>query len=71
MAVLSEGFGAQGNSATQSSGGPLSISALYDTSLDNVGILDTTIREIFETNNPIIGGRGSFIVKAKSSSVTF
>lgn len=70
LASANEGFGAQGSSATQSSGGPLSISAPYNVSSDNVGVLDTSIRDIFTTNNPITSGRGSFLLKAKSSSVT-
>ena len=70
LTSLSEGFGAQGSTATQSSGGPLSIATLYNVASNNVGITDTTIREIFTTNNPITSGRGSFLLKAKSSAVT-
>ena len=67
---LSEGFGAQGFSATQSSGGPLTVATAYDLTANNVGIADTTIREIFTASNPIVAGRGAFLLKAKSSSVT-
>ncbi|MEX2054583.1 MAG: hypothetical protein WD972_00235 [Candidatus Andersenbacteria bacterium] len=70
LTAASEGFGAQGSTATQSSGGPFSIAAAYNLSSENVGVTDTTIRDIFTTANPITAGRGSFLVKAKSSSVT-
>lgn len=65
-----EGFGAQGVSATQVSQGPLTIAAPYDGTGDNVGITDTLIREIFTTSNPIVDGRGSFVLKAKAKTLT-
>ncbi|MEX0649952.1 MAG: hypothetical protein WD200_03050 [Candidatus Andersenbacteria bacterium] len=70
LSAATEGYGAQGSSVAESSGGPLSITAAYDLSDDNVGVLDTAIREIFSTENPIVAGRGSFLIKAKSSAVT-
>ncbi|MFZ5845071.1 MAG: hypothetical protein ACOY0S_01235 [Patescibacteria group bacterium] len=70
LSSLSEGFGAQGTSATQTSGGPLVMESPYNGSAENVGVTDTNIREIFTSANPITGGRGSFLLKAKSSSVT-
>lgn len=70
LAALTEGFGAQGSSATQSSGGPFAIATAYSLASDNVAITDTNIREIFTTSNPISGGRGAFLLKAKSSAVT-
>jgi len=65
-----EGFGAQGVSATQTSGGPLTIAAFYDQDNDVVGATDQTIRDIFNTAGPIIGGDGTFLLKAKSSLTT-
>lgn len=70
LSSLQSGFGAQGSTATQSSGGPLSIVSPYNVSSDNVGITNTTIREIFSSSNPIVGGRGSFLLKAKSANTT-
>lgn len=70
LTSLSEGFGAQGFSATQSSGGPFSLTAAYNLASNNVAITDTSIREIFTASNPVVGGRGAFFLKAKSSSVT-
>ncbi|NTW26922.1 MAG: hypothetical protein HGA36_01215 [Candidatus Moranbacteria bacterium] len=65
-----QGFGAQGTSATQSSGGPLSIVAPYNVAASNVGIVDTAVREIFSSANPIVGGSGIFLLKAKSLALT-
>lgn len=70
LSALTEGFGAQGSSATQTSGGPLAIDSPYNGSASNVGITNASIREIFTSGSPITGGRGSFLLKAKSSSVT-
>lgn len=70
LTALPEGFGAQGSTATQSSGGPFTVAAAYALALDNVAITDTTIREIFATSGPVTSGRGSFLLKAKSSAVT-
>lgn len=70
LTALAEGFGAQGSSATQSSGGPFVVATAYDLTSNNVAITDTSIREIFTTSNPTTAGRGSFLLKAKSSAVT-
>lgn len=70
LTALSSGFGAQGSSATQSAGGPLSIVSPYDGASNNVGVTDTTIREIFSASAPITAGRGSFLLKAKPSAIT-
>lgn len=70
LTALAEGFGAQGSTATQSSGGPFAIATAYDLTSNNVAVTDTTIREIFTTTSPVVSGRGSFLVKAKSSAVT-
>lgn len=70
LTSLTEGFGAQGSSATQSAGGPFAIATAYSLSSNNVAITDTSIREIFTTSAPTTDGRGSFLLKAKSSAVT-
>lgn len=70
LTSLSEGFGAQGSSATQSAGGPFSVATLYDLASNNVAVTDTTIREIFSSSAPVTSARGSFLLKAKSSAVT-
>jgi hypothetical protein len=70
LSVASEGFGAQGISATQGSGGPLAIDAPFNGSSNTIGITSTTIQSIFSTNNPISTGRASFVLKAKSAPLT-
>lgn len=70
LSSASEGYGAQGVSATESSGGTFSIAPAYSLSGDNVATVDTTVREIFTVNAPVTGGRGAFLLKAKASAVT-
>lgn len=70
LGTAPSGFGAQGSSATQGSGGPFTISSPYNGSSDNVGALNTTFQSIFSTSNPITSGRGSFLLKVKPSSLT-
>lgn len=71
LSALSEGFGIRSNSVAQSSGGPLAAQSPYNVSADNVGVTDTTIRNIYTSSgNPISGGRASFLLKAKASSIT-
>ncbi len=70
LTSLSEGFGAQGSTASQSSGSTFSIATAYNLSSNNVATTDTTVREIFTVSGPVSGGRGSFLLKAKSSAVT-
>lgn len=64
------GYGAQGSTAGQGSGGPLSISAPYNVSGQNVGIVNSTVRELFSTSLPITSGRGSVQFKAKAAATT-
>jgi hypothetical protein len=70
LSAAGTGFGAQGSTATQSSGGPLTISAPYNVAAQNVGILNSTVREIFSTPGPLTAGRGSLTLKAKAATVT-
>lgn len=71
LSSATEGYGIQIGTATQTSGGPLAAIAPYNGSTENVGVVDSTVRELFHTTSgSIVGGRGSFYVKAKSSSVT-
>ena len=70
LAALAEGFGAQGSTATQGSGGPFSLVAPYNGSAGNVGVTDSLIRQIFGAPAPITAGRGSFTLKAKTQPLT-
>lgn len=68
LGLLSTGFGAQGIGATQTSGGPFAIDVGYTGTGDVVGLTDTLVRQMFLTPGPIVGGRASFVVKAKSDN---
>ncbi len=71
LSSVSEGYGLQVATDTETSGGPLTAVTPYNGVSENVGVIDTTARTIFTTNSaPISGGRGSIFVKAKSSTVT-
>jgi hypothetical protein len=66
-----EGYGAQGVSVTQTSGGPLTLVAPYDqVGTNTVGIVNQTTRNIFDSVGPITGGSGTFLLKAAISSIT-
>jgi hypothetical protein len=70
LSSAAEGMGVQGASATQGSGGPLALVSPYNGSAQSVGITDTSIRDIFTSPAPITSGRGSFLLKAKSKTLT-
>ncbi len=70
LSVASSGFGIQNSTVTQGSGGPLSVVSPYNGSGENVGIVDTTLRELLSSSNPLTAGRASFVLKAKATSVT-
>ncbi|HEY2003916.1 MAG TPA: hypothetical protein VGH44_02265 [Candidatus Saccharimonadia bacterium] len=70
LASQTEGYGQQGVSATQTSGGPLSVASLYGLSGTNIGAVYQHLQELFITPGPIHGGRGSVDMLAKSNSLT-
>lgn len=71
LSSLNEGFGIQSNSVAETSGGPLVALSPYNSSSDNVGVTDSTIRNLYASSgNPISQGRASFLLKAKTSSLT-
>ncbi len=68
---VGEGYGARNNSTTQTSGGPMEAVTPYNGSGENVGILDSAKRTIYDSSGaPVIGGRVSFLLKAKASNTT-
>jgi hypothetical protein len=70
LTSATEGFGVQISTATQASGGPFNADSPYNVSSENVGVIDTTVRKIFDSSGQITSGRGSVYIKAKASSVT-
>jgi len=71
LSSVTEGFGLQAATTAQTSGGPLAKVSPYNGVSDNVGIVNTTIREIFSTtSSPITGGRGSIALKSKVGVTT-
>ena len=70
ISTQSQGYGAQGASATQSSGGPFTLTSPFNGSGANVGGLTTTFQQIFSATAPVTAGRGSFNLLAKTSTVT-
>jgi hypothetical protein len=70
LASASSGYGAQGLSVTQGSGGPLALSSPYNGAGQNVGIINSTIRQLLSTTAPITAGRASVQIKAKASNTT-
>lgn len=68
---VTEGYGARSNSVAQTSGGPMAALSPYDGAGNNVGIIDTAKRRIYDsTNAAVTGGRVSFELKAKASNTT-
>lgn len=59
------GYGPRSTSATQSSGGPFTALSPYNGAGDNVGVVDTVIRIIYNSSGPVVSGSGSFVLKAK------
>lgn len=69
LAAASEGFGAQAVTATAVTG-TLSKLSPYDGAADNVGIIDSQYRAVFDAASPLSGGRASLVLKAKSNAMT-
>ena len=66
LGSLTEGMGIQGSTATNG----LTLATLYNVSGQSIGTVSPVVREIFTATSPTTNGRGSFIVKAKASSIT-
>ena len=65
------GYGARSNSATQTSGGPMTALTPFNGISDNVGALTSSRVYIYDTSEaPVVGGRVSFELKAKASNTT-
>lgn len=70
LSSLSEGYGVQGFSSTQVSGGPIGFVTPYNTTGTLVGIIDITPRLIIQSSLPITTGQATVVLKAKSASTT-
>lgn len=70
LSVASSGYGAQGLTATQTAGGPVAFASPYNGTGQNVGIINSTIRQIFSTAAPVTAGRVSVQIKVKASNLT-
>jgi len=70
LSSLSEGFGAQNASATQSGGGPLTAQSPYTGASNNVGITDASLRQAYVSASPVTAGRASLLLKAKAKTDT-
>lgn len=70
LASATQGYGVRGSNTAQTSGGPMQIFTPYNGIGDNVGILDTTKRVIFDSSGQqVTAGRAAFEIKAKASNV--
>jgi hypothetical protein len=68
---VAQGYGAQGTSFGQSSGGPMTLVSPYNTVTGNVvGILDTSKRVLANSNAPVTNGSATFTLKAKVASTS-
>ena len=70
LSGVSTGYGAQGQSVAQSSGGPLALTSPFNGAAANVGVVTTVLREVFTAPAPVTAGRGSFTMKAKAAGTT-
>ena len=71
LTSISEGYGARGTTVTQSSGGPMGLVSPYNGAGQNVGIIDTSKRQLSDSSGaPVTGGQTTFELKAKASSTT-
>lgn len=67
------GYGAQSNSVSQTTGGPMQPLSPYNGSIitNNIGALSTAKQYIYDSSQaPVTGGRVSFMLKAKASNTT-
>ncbi len=71
LGSASQGYGIQGTTTTQTSGGPMEILSPYNVSSNNVGAVTTTKQPVFDsTGAPVTSGQGTFQIMAKAGSST-
>ncbi len=68
--ALSEGIGAQNATASVASGSPLTIPSPYNGASHVIGAVDAQFRQFLQASGPLTGGRASFLLKLRTTSVT-
>jgi hypothetical protein len=68
LGSVSEGFGAQNSSITQTSGGPFTVLSPYNGSGNTVGIVNSTLQSLYTSTTPLTAGSGVLVLKAKSAT---
>ncbi len=68
LSSSSHGFGLQGVTASQTSGGPLSIDSPYNGSGSTVGTESTSFTPVFTTSAAVVGGSATLNMQAKAAS---
>lgn len=69
LASAAEGYGLRATTVSQTSGGPMEKITPYDGIGNNVGMLDSSKRAIFDsTGSPVVAGTGTFELQAKAGA---
>lgn len=68
LSSLTDGFGAQNTSVSQTSGGPYSAVSPYNVSGNNVGLINATTQSLYTSANPVTSGSGVLTLLAKAAS---
>jgi hypothetical protein len=70
LGVAASGYGAQASGATQSSGGPVSLSSPYNLTSNSVGALATSKQSYAAWPGPVTAGGATLSLLAKSTTLT-
>ena len=70
LSAVETGYGAQISTITHSSGSALTAVSPYNGAGNNVGIIDTSLRQLLYNSGSIVGGRASINLKAKIKNTT-
>jgi hypothetical protein len=71
LSALTEGYGAQGSSVGQTSGGPMKLDSPYDGTSNTVGVVDVSKRQFADSSNaPVTSGTAAFLLKARAKTST-
>jgi hypothetical protein len=70
LSTSNTGYGAQGVTATQSSGGPFTLSSPYNGTGQSVGVLNTLLTPIYNSTSAVTSAAGTFQIMARASPST-